>query len=259
MMVKQVCVWVGCGVLLSIGAGCGADKPTENDYNSVAQALGSVTATNDGGGEVGSMVDASAIVTGSPSAGISIDASGSFSGNRLGVMYDYKVTCADAAGAALEKCSNASDSADVTVKWSGELTTAVLSGAVSREGMFELSGIQSGTVTLAGSGSLTVDAHFDALLRDSTRDYHLSYKADYEGVKVQRAPAKVIGGSIHYAVEVERKAMDGDKNSSASFEIDADLVFDASGGATLTLDGDHHYTINTSTGAVVAVNADGKT
>lgn len=258
MDVKQVCMLVGCGVLVAFGAACGADKPTENDYQSVAQALGSVTATNDGGGEVGSMIDASAIVTGSPSTGISIDASGSFSGNRLGVMYDYKVTCADVAGAALEKCGNTSDSADVTVKWSGELTTAVLSGAVSREGMFELSGIQSGTVTLAGSGSLTVDAHFDAILRDSTRDYHLSYKADYEGVKVQRAPAKVIGGSIHYAIEVERKAMDDNRNSSANFEIDADLVFDAAGGAKLTLDGDHHYTINTNTGAVAEVNPDTK-
>jgi hypothetical protein len=168
----------------------------------------------------------------------------------LGLKYDYHAACSDAAGTALDRCSSASDSANVMVKWSGQLTTPALTGAVEREGMFKLSGIQSGTVTFAGSSSLTVNAHFDAILRDATRDYHLSYKADYEAVQIQRSPAKVTGGSIHYALEVERKATNGATESSKNFEIDADLEFDGSGGAKLTLDGDHHYMINTSSGAV---------
>jgi hypothetical protein len=250
MGVKRDCMWVGCAVLLSLGAGCGADQPTENDYDSVAQALGSVAATSDGGGEVGAMFDASAIATGAPGAGISLNASGSFSGNHLGLKYDYHVACADAAGKVLDRCSSASDSADVSVEWSGMLNTAALSGMVSREGMFKLSGIQSGTVTIAGSSSLSADAHFQAILSDATRDYRLSYKASYDGVQIQHSPAKLIGGSIHYALEVERKATNGATESSKNFEIDADLVFDANGGAKLTLDGEHHYTINTSSGAV---------
>jgi hypothetical protein len=237
-------------VLLSLGAGCGADQPTENDYDSVAQALGSVAATSDGGGELGAMFDASAIATGSPGAGISLNASGSFSGNHLGLKYDYRIACADSAGMALGNCSSASDTADVSVKWSGTLNTAALSGMVSRDGMFKLSGIQSGTVTVAGSSSLAADAHFEAILRDATRDYHLSYNAHYDGVQLQRSPAKMIGGRIRYALEVERKATNGATESSKNFEIDADLVFDGTGGAKLTLDGDHHYMINTSSGAV---------
>jgi hypothetical protein len=259
MVANRECMLVGCAALLSLGVGCSsADKPSENDYDSVAQALGSVTATDDGGGEVGTMIDVSVIATGAPSFGFDLNASGSFTGTRLGVTYDYDVTCADSAGQPLDPCTNASDSADVDVKWSGELTTPVLSGSVSRTGMIKLSNIQSGTVTIAGAGSLSVDAHFEALLRPATRDYHLSYEADYRDVRVQSSPAKMLGGTIHYALDVERMATNGSNESSANFEIDAELVFNANGGATLTLDGDHHFTVNTSTGAVVSVNADTK-
>jgi hypothetical protein len=257
MGAKRDWLLVGCTALFAL-AGCSADKPTENDYDSVAQALGGTAATNDGGGEIGTMIDVSAIATGSPRIGINLDASGSFSGTRLGVTYDYDVTCANTAGQPLDPCSSASDSAEVNVKWSGELTTAVLSGSVSRTGMIKLTNLQAGPVTIVGKGNLTVDAHFDALLRDATRDYHLSYEADYRDVRVQRTPAKVLGGSIHYALDVERKATNGDRESSASFTIDAELAFDTTGGARLTLDGDHSYVVNTGTGAVVNVNADTK-
>jgi hypothetical protein len=260
MVAKRECVVVGCAALLSLGVGCSSgDKPSENDYDSVAQALGGVTATDDGGGEVGTMIDVSVIAAGSPSLGIELDASGSFTGTRLGVTYDYDVACADSAGQPLDPCSNASDSADVDVKWSGELTTPVLSGSVSRTGMIKVSNIQSGIVTIAGQGSLSVEAHFQALLRDASRDYHLSYAADYRDLRVQRAPAKMVGGTIHYALDVERMATNGTRESSANFEIDAELVFNADGGATLTLDGDHHFTIDTHTGAVASVNAATKT
>lgn len=247
---------VGCTALLAL-VGCSdsdTDKPTDTDYDSVAQALGGVAATNDGGGEVGTLIDVSVIATGAPQAGFDLDASGSFSGTRLGVTYDYDVACADSAGLALTSCSSASDTAKVDVKWSGELATPVLSGKVSRTGTIELSKLQTGTVTIAGSGSLTVDAHFDALLSDATRDYHLSYEATYDDVLVQRTPAKLLGGSVHYALTAERMATNGDNQSSAKFEIEAVLTFDASG-AKLTLDGDHSYTVNTSTGVVANLNA----
>jgi len=259
MGAKRDWMLVGCSALFALLGRSDSDKPTENDYDSVAQALGGVTATDDGGGEIGTMIDVSTIATGSPRIGIDLTASGSFSGTRLGLTYDYDVACADAAGAPIDPCSSASDSAAVNVKWSGELDTAVLSGSVTRTGMIKVSNLKSGTVTIAGEGSLTVDAHFDALLRDATRDYHLSYDADYRDLLVQRAPAKVLGGSIHYTLDVERKATNGDRESSANFSIDAELTFDANGGAKLTLDGDHSYVVNTGTGVVANANADTKT
>lgn len=255
MVVKDTW-WVGCCAILLAIAGCSdADKPTDDDYDGVAQALGSVTATDGGGGEVGTLVDVSVIASGTPRTGINLMASGEFSGNKLGVTYDYDVTCADSAGAKLDSCTNASDSADVNVKWSGELSTAILSGVVSRTGMIKLTKIQSGTVTVAGAGNLTIDAEFKALFRDATRSYHLAYDAKYEDVQVARAQQKVVGGSIHYALDVERHAMDAKRTSSATFEITADLVWSADGSAKLTLDGDHTYNVNTTTGAVAEVNA----
>lgn len=252
MVVKHTW-WVCCSaVLFGIAACSNTDKPTADDYDGVAQALGSVTATDQGGGEVGTLVDVSVIASGSPRTGIDLMASGELSGIKAGVTYDYDVTCADSAGAKLDSCTNASDSAEVNVKWSGELTTSILSGMVSRTGMIKLSKIQSGSVTVAGTGNLTIDAEFKAILRDATRDYHLAYAAKYEDVQVDRAQQKVTGGSIHYALDVERHAMDAKRTSSATFEITADLVFNADGSAKLTLDGDHTYNVNTTTGAVAA-------
>lgn len=255
MRSKRDFMLVGCAALLWFGAGCSdTDEPTEDDYDNVAQALGSVAATDDGGGEVGSMIDVSAIVTGTDRIGIEVKASGSFSGTRAGLTYDYDVTCADSAGKALNPCSSETDSAKVNVKWSGELATPVISGAVSRAGMIEISDIQSGTVTINGAGNLTVDAHFDALLRDASADYHLSYEANYDDLRVQRAPAKVLSGSITYALDVQREAKNRARESSAHFEIDAELVFQ-DGSAKLTLDGDHSYMVS-ATGAVAKVGSD---
>jgi hypothetical protein len=248
-MTKRSLMLVLC--VASLGAACsGTDTPAESDYDDVAQALGSVTATESGGGEVGSLIDASVIATGSAADGIALHASGSFSGNRLGLTYDYDVSCADISGAPLLPCTSASDSADVTVKWSGELATAALNATVSRAGELALKDIQSGTVSISGHSSLQLDARFDAPLRDATRTYHLSYEAEFQDLRVQRTPARMLGGSIRYALEVERTASNRARESSANFEIEAELVFGADGSAQLTLDGSRHYSIDPHTGVV---------
>jgi hypothetical protein len=248
MTKRNLLLVVFVGVL---GAACsGTDTPTENDYDDVAQALGGVAATDDGGGEVGTLIDASVIATGSSADGISLHASGKFSGNRLGITYDYDVSCADSSGKPLDPCTSASDSADVSVKWSGELATAVLNASVSHDGELKLTSIQSGTVSVSGQSSLQLDARFDALLREASRTYHLSYRAEYRDLRVQRSPARMLGGSIQYALEVERTATNRTREASANFEIEAELVFGADGSATLTLDGQHHYAIDTHTGTV---------
>ena len=67
---------------------------------------------------------------------------------------------------------------------------------------------------------------------------------------MQRSPARMLGGSIHYALQVERTASNRAREASANFEIEAELVFGADGSASLTLDGERHYSIDTHTGAV---------
>ena len=239
--------------VLSIGFALGAcggdsDKPTEADYDDVAQALGGVVATGSGGGEVGSFVDATAIAAGVPTLGITVNAAGQFVGNRLGLSYDYGVACLDSVGAALDRCGATTDAAQVDVAWSGDLTTPILTAAVTREGSFELTAMQSGTAVLNGTSALDIDARFDSLFRQASRVYHVSYDATYEDVQVRLLPAGVIGGRVDYALDVERMAQSARGESSASFEIDAVLVFGTDGSATLTLDGELSYAIDPLTG-----------
>jgi hypothetical protein len=246
---------LGFAALLAVAGCSNVDTPSEKDYDDIAQALGSVTATESGGGEIGTMVDASTIATGAPRIGIDLEGSGSFSGNRVGLQYEYSITCKDGAGTTLDACSDASDSAAVNVKWAGDLTTTVLIATIARQGKLELSNIQSGPVEISGTSTLRIDAHLHALLQDAQRSYTLKYSASYEDLKVQRAPAQMLGGKIHYALEVDRNKTSRSTQKSAHYEIDAELVFDANGKATLTLDGDHRYAVDTGTGNVENVNA----
>lgn len=234
---------------LALAAGCAGDQPSASDYDDVAQALGGMTATEGGGGEVGTIRDATAIASGDPADGLSVQGSGGFSGSRLGVQYDYRVTCSDADGAALPHCGETTDSAEIQVEWSGELRSPRLEASVVRLGELALTGVQNGTVSIKGESDLEIDARFESLFRDASRAYRLSYHAEYEGVKVQRSPARITDGRVTYALAVERKAESRRGESSASFDIDAELVFGAEG-ATLTLDGEHTYAVDQTTGRV---------
>ncbi|HKU40740.1 MAG TPA: hypothetical protein VJR89_21415 [Polyangiales bacterium] len=255
-MTKHQWLWMGCAAASVLtGTACsGTDTPTANDYDDVAQALGSVTVTGDGGGEIRAIVDVSAIASGAPADGITLKATGDFSGTHLGLTYDYRLRCADAGGKALAACGSGADSAGVNIEWSGELATGVLDATVHRTGELELSQIQSGTIHIAGRSSLELAASFDAVLADASRSYALKYDADYRDLRVQQSPLRVLAGSIHAAVDVERKATDGSRTSDANFEIDAEIVFGSDGHATLTLDGAHHYAIDMQSASVTRSN-----
>src|ERR1700712_5747740 len=108
-----------CLLAVTSVAGCSStDTPTVDDYDDVAQALTAVTVSDDQGGDTGAMADAASIALGDGKLTLKLGANGKFSGNHLGLDYDYTATCSDAAAAAQAACDRTIDSADIAVNWS---------------------------------------------------------------------------------------------------------------------------------------------
>ncbi len=239
-------------------AACGSDSDnkdsaTAEDYDDVAQSLGVIVSTGNGGGEVASLSDSTDLAVGLPPLGITLKASGEFNGSRAGLSYDYALVCSDEDGQALERCGAETHTAKVDVAWSGNLVLPNFSASVDREGTWQLTGIQSGSAVFSGSSSFEADAHFQAAWRNIERDYHLSYSATYDDITVQRVPRQIVSGAVHYDVTASRKASSTRGSSDASFDVSADLTFD-NGSAELVLDGSHRYTLNVATGQVTKRN-----
>jgi hypothetical protein len=251
---------LGSALALAVAAtGCssngGSSKSTTpataDDYDDVAQAMSAVVATTGGGGEVGSLADSVDLSVGVMPLGVTLGANGEFAGNRVGLAYQYKLTCTDATGAKLGACNTTTDKADVNVDWSGNLTIPTFSAMVTRQGDWSLSGLQTDTVTFAGSGTFSFDAAFQSAFRPAMVQFHLDYDATYDAITMEKALHVLTGGAVHYTVKAERIVATDAKNSAANFDMDTALTFGANGAASLTLDGSHHYTVNTVSGAVV--------
>src|SRR5262249_41421477 len=60
----------------------GGGQATEDEYNDVAQAIGTTTSTGNGGGEIGSFSDSATLATGQMPAGLSAAGSGHFAGTH---------------------------------------------------------------------------------------------------------------------------------------------------------------------------------
>lgn len=228
---------------------CVEDKPTEEEYDDVAQAIGSTTATSNGGGETGSFADSAKLAVGQMPAGLSLAGNGHVLGQHLGLDYDYQITCKDAGGALLALCGPTTDSASLKLSWSGDLDTPNLSASVDRTGDWTLSGLQSGGATFNGEGTLTFDVSVTSIFRPVTRTYHLDYAASYDAVKID-ASRHAVGGSIHYEISAEHTVMGRAANSDRKLDLSADVVFNADGSASVTLDGTHSYKLDLETGAV---------
>lgn len=235
-----------CLVAATCTVGCNTDVATESDYDDVAQALTSVVVTDNGGGDIGSMVDSTTIAIGSPDVSIKVDAGGMNTVTHLGLDYEYQVTCG-----ASNKCDRTTDVADVKLKWNGDLTLPFMTSKVEREGSWKLSSIQSGVVSIDGASDFTLDTDMQSIFRPASRNYHLGYSADYSGVKLDRLTRRITGGNVKYEIDAERMATGTKHSSDANFHIAGTLTFNAVGPATLTLDGQYSYAIDTTTGIVV--------
>jgi len=243
---------------LSIAACSSSNKATPEQYDATAQAIASTTATSgsggtsSGGGDVASMADSASLALGVMPTGISITGDGHFQSTRLGVTYNYSITCKNVAGV-VSVCGPTTDQAAVSVSWSGNVTSESLDASVTRNGDWSITGLQTDTATFAGDS----DFSFDLALRgpNATAAYSFDASASYHAVRISTHEHKVIDGSVSYDLSAHGAVTgSGTNNADASFEVHAELTFHADHTAALVLDGSQHYTLNLDTGIVVRAN-----
>lgn len=238
------CLLLSCAAL----AGCSAGtEPTEADYDDVAAGLGSLTA--DDAGDAHAMGDAVVMLRGDLPFGLTTTARGSIEGLHGGLMFEYALTCRDADGAAMAVCTSETDSGSLSASFSGELTTATFSGAISRSGEWNVSGLTTDVATFDGSGSFDVDAEWVTLF-GATRSYRLAYDASYAGIGVRTEDGVVVRGEARMNVVAERMASRGSNEAEAELHIEAVIDYHGDGTATLTLDGLHRYAVTLASGHV---------
>jgi hypothetical protein len=239
------------GLIVLLAMGC-QSGPTDEDYDDVAAGLGALVSDGSGGGELGSMDDALSASSGEVPTGLTATGEGTFEGPRAGLDYAYSVSCLDAAGAALSVCErDVTDTARVTVDWSGSLTLPRYSATIARTGDWTISGLKGETAEFNGHGTFDVDAEFMALYRPVTRTFSLSYDAVYDGILIRTSDRMPMAGEIHYDVDARRTRERGSRTADAEFHIEAVVVF-GNGTATITLDGTRTYHVSLETGEVTA-------
>jgi hypothetical protein len=241
---------------LSITACAANNTPTPEQYDDTAQAIASTTATGGGGGDVASMSDSVAISLGTMPQGFSLTGDGHFHGSRLGVDYNYSITCKSATGV-VGVCGPTTDQATVDVAWSGNLASTNVDASVMRSGSWSLTGLQSETATFNGDSTFSFDATLRSIFRPGvTSTYSFDASASYSAIKIATQQRQVIGGTASFDVSAHATVTGaGSNNSDKSFDVHAQITFHADHTADLVLDATRHYSLNLTTGVVIHVNS----
>jgi hypothetical protein len=248
--------WITLALSTATITACASkDTPTPEQYDDTAQAIASATSTGSGGGgDVSSMSDSVTIAVGAMPSGFSLTGDGHFHGTRLGVDYNYSIACKSATGV-VGVCGPTTDQATVQVAWSGNLDTPNVAAAVSRQGSWSLTGIQSDTATFNGDSTLSFDATLHSIFRPGvTATYSFDASASYDAIKITTQDRQVIGGSASFDLTAHATVTGaGSNNADKTFDIHAQITFHADHTADLVLDASRHYSLNLTTGVVVHV------
>jgi hypothetical protein len=231
-------------------SGTASSDITADEYDDVAQNVGTSTA-NQSGGDVTAMSDVVLVASGTLPLGFTLAADGSVSGTFLGITYDFSLTCSDAQGTALPECGSATTLADAKLDWSGQLSLPNFTTTMDRHGEWSLSNLQDPSVKLAGTGTFSYDSSISNPNTTITAAYHFDYDAAYMSVIIAKASKLATAGEVQYDINAS-KTVAG--QAVRTFSLTADITFNANSTATLALDGLHHYTINLATSAVVKVD-----
>ncbi len=238
---------------------------TTADYEDTAQTIASSTVTGSNGaigfGDVLVFGDALSIARGHLPLGFLHDSDGHFRGSRMGVGHDFTVTCKDAAGTVQTACDSMTDSATVTVKLTGMLQTPNFSSSIDREGNFTISGLQGATATFNGDSSFSLDTSLTSVFHPGVMStFMFDATASYKAITIATADHTITGGSASFEVKAHRTVTGtGSGSGSAnhdvdkSFDVTADLTFNADQTATLVLDGMHTFTIDLKDGKITKV------
>lgn len=247
---------------LSIAA-CSSSSTTTSpattaDYEDTAQTIASSTVTGGsggiGGGDVIVLADALSLAQGRLPFGFLRDGDGHFHSDLLGVTHSFTITCKDAAGTVLAVCDATTDSATVTLMSSGNLMTPNLTASVDRQGTWTITGLKSATATFDGSSSFSLDTTLSSVFHPGvTATFMFDATAMYDAITISTADRQITGGSASFEVKAHRTVTGtamGSGDVDKSFDVHADLTFNADHTATLVLDGTHTFTIDLTTGKI---------
>ena len=246
--------WLTFGSLL-VACSSSSNPPTREQYDDTAQAIASTTASSGGGGDDATMYDTHTNSHSAKPPGLNHTGSGHFHGTRLGVDYDYAITCKNLAGT-VNLCGPATDQASVDVTWSGNLDTANVDADVTRTGHWAVTGLQSDTATFNGDSTFTFDATLTSIFRPGvTATYSFDASASYDDIRIATQQRQVIGGTATFDLSAHHQVTGaGANNVDASFDVHAQVTFHADRTADLVLDGSQHYSLNLTSGAVARSN-----
>jgi hypothetical protein len=238
---------------------------TAADYEDTAQTIASSTVTGDSSGlNFGDMIvfrDAVSLARGHLPLGFVRGSDGHCRGDHMGVGHDFTVACKDAAGATQTACNSMTDSATVTVKLTGSLQTPNMSFSIDREASFTITGLQSATATFDGNSSFSLDTSLMSVFHQGvTSTLMFDATAAYKAITVTTADQMITGGSANFEVKAHRTVTGTGSGSGSnhdvdkSFDVTADLTFNADQTATLVLDGTHTFKIDLKTGKITKVS-----
>jgi hypothetical protein len=145
-------------------------------------------------------------------------------------------------------CGPATAIATMTGTWTGHLRLPRLTISVTRTGTWTLSGLQTPTVTLAGTSHVDLTSQFASASDQNHKDLTLVVDATYQAVTADRASRIPSGGDIEYAITGMRSHATQGMTDNQSFTVDATLTFHGDGTATLVVDGTRQYEIDLVTG-----------
>ena len=253
--ISMTTLGITLGLGLSAAACSSSSGPTREQYDDTAQAIAATTATSGGGGDVASMSDSVTISLGVMPTGFSLMGDGHFHGTRLGVDYNYSLTCKSAAGV-VGVCGPTTDQATVQVAWSGNLTSTNADASVTRNGAWSIAGLQSATATFSGDSTFSFDATLRSIFRPgATATYSFDASASYDAIKIATQDRLVIGGSASFDIAAHATVTGaGASNADKSFDVHAQITFHADHTADLVFDASQHYSLNLTSGVVIRVN-----
>ena len=241
---------------------------TTTDYDDTAQAIAAQTVTTgSGGSSFGDVIvfhDALSLARGHLPLGILPDSDDDhhFHGDRMGVGNAFTITCKDASGAVQTACDSNTDSATITVMLKGSIQTPNFMSSVDREANFTVTGLQSMTATLDGDSSFSLNTTLNSVFHPGvTSTLMFDATASYKAITFASADHdNITGGSASFEVKAHRTVTGTGSGSGSnhdvdkSFDVHADLTFNADHTATLVLDGVHTFKIDLTTGKLTKVS-----
>ena len=235
-------------------------------YEDTAQAIAAQTMTaGTGGSSFGDIIvfhDALSLARGHLPLGILPDSDNDdhhFHGDRMGVGNAFTITCKDASGAVQTACDSNTDSATITVLLKGSIQTPNFMSSVDREANFTVTGLNSMTATLDGDSSFSLDTTLNSVFHPGvTSTLMFDATASYKAITFASADRdNITGGSASFEVKAHRTVTgtaNGSNDVDKSFDVTAELTFNADHTATLVLDGMHTFTIDLHTGRITKVS-----